>query len=120
MNARIALACAFAAGFTAPSLAEPGRLGTLPIGAYICSEPGDAGGDAWIVLPDRGFTIETGSAYQSAKGSGTYLLTGDLVTFTRGPMKNQRFRRTGNSTLRWLDADGNPGRVRCVRSAGRS
>ncbi|MXO57143.1 hypothetical protein GRI36_09630 [Altererythrobacter gangjinensis] len=97
--------------------AESGRLGTLPLGYYSCSEPGDAGGQAWIDLPDKHFTIGNGSTYHTDAGSGTYLLTGKRVIFTRGPMKGVRFERSGKVTLRWIDEDGKPGRVRCVRQA---
>jgi hypothetical protein len=95
----------------------PGRLGTLPLGTYACSEPGDAGGAAWIDLPDKHFTIDNGSTYHAKGGSGTYLLTGKMVTFTRGPMKGMRFQRSGNASLRWIDETGEPGRVRCIRKA---
>lgn len=99
--------------------AQPGRLGTLPLGNYVCSLPGDAAGDAWIVLPGEGFTIENGSAYRTDSGSGTYLLAGEMVTFTRGPLKNARYTRSGNASLQRIEADGKPGRVRCVRTATR-
>ena len=94
-----------------------GRLGTLPHGSYVCSLPGDAGGPAWRELEDKRFTIENASIYRTESGSGTYLLTGTRVTFTRGPMKGMKFERTGNASLRWIDDDGKPGRIRCIRSA---
>ena len=103
----------------APLAATPGKLGTLPLGNYVCSEPGDAAGAAWVVLPGKNFTIGNGSTYHTADGSGTYLLTGKNVTFTRGPMKGMRFTRSGNATLRWIDDAGKPGRIRCVRQPGR-
>ena len=94
-----------------------GRLGTLPHGSYVCSLPGDAGGPAWRELEDKRFTIENASIYRTESGSGTYLLTGTRVTFTRGPMKGMKFERTGNASLRWIDDDGKPGRIHCIRSA---
>ncbi|MDZ4306521.1 hypothetical protein [Allopontixanthobacter sp.] len=96
--------------------APGGRLDTLPQGQYRCALPGDAAGAAWIPLEDRNFTIGNGSTYRTHQGSGTYLLTGTQVTFTRGPMKGLKFERTGSGTLRWIDDNGEPGRVRCVRS----
>jgi hypothetical protein len=100
-----------------PSLATPGgQLGTLPLGNYVCSLPGDATGAAWQVVPEKGFTIGNASTYHTDAGSGTYLLTGDTVKFTRGPMKGMRFARETRGSLRWLDAEGKPGRVRCVRA----
>lgn len=99
----------------AVSQGASGRLGTLPLGLYQCSEPGDAGGQAWIDLPEKHFTIGNGSTYHTEEGSGVYLLTGKRVIFTRGPMKGMRFQRLGKVTLQWIDDDGKPGRVRCVR-----
>jgi len=96
--------------------APGGPLGTLPIGDYVCSLPGDASGNAWEVVPEKGFTIGNASTYHTETGSGTYLLAGDQIRFTRGPMKGMRFVRTGRATLRWLDDKGEPGRVRCIRS----
>lgn len=108
----IAATSAMAASAGAPG----GPLGTLPIGEYVCSLPGDAGGKAWHIVPEKGFTIGNASTYHTDQGSGTYLLAGDQVRFTRGPMKGMRFERTSHGTLRWLDEDGNRGRVRCIRN----
>ena len=94
-----------------------GKLGTLPQGNYICAEPGDAGGAAWNELPGKEFTIGNGSTYHTSDGSGTYLLTGKNVAFTRGPMKGMRFLRAKTATLRRVDSEGNPGRIRCIRSS---
>lgn len=93
-----------------------GKLGTLPIGEYRCALPGDADGQAWITLEDKHFTIGNASTYHTSEGSGTYLLTGKRVTFTRGPMNGMKFERTGSGTLRWLDENGELSRVRCVRA----
>ena len=114
LRSTIAIAAALAAA--GASAAPGGKLGTLPQGRYVCSTPGDATGPAWRVIPGGGFTIETASTYHTETGSGTYLLTGKDVVFTRGPMKGQRFVQTGGVTLRWVDENGVPGRVRCVRS----
>lgn len=100
-----------------PATASPGgKLETLPQGRYTCALPGDALGEAFVVLPEKAFVIDNASTYRTDSGSGTYLLTGNLVQFTRGPMKGMRFSRTGNGTLRWIDETGKPGRVRCVRN----
>ncbi|MXO90106.1 elongation factor P [Altererythrobacter aquaemixtae] len=95
-----------------------GRLGTLPHGTYVCSTPGDAAGPAWHEIPDKDFIIANASTYETKDGSGTYLLTGENVVFTRGPMNGMRFQRTGTGTLRWIDSEGKPGRIRCVRRNG--
>ena len=116
MKRPIAIALVAAAVLAVPASAAPGgRLGTLPHGIYTCSTPGDASGKAWQVIPDGGFTINTASTYRTSAGNGTYLLTGDRIVFTRGPLEGQRFVRTGTGTLRWIDEKGVPGRVRCVR-----
>lgn len=115
---RLTLIGALAAALASPAFADApgGPLGTLPIGEYVCSLPGDATGPAWRVVPEKGFTIDNASTYRTEAGAGTYLLAGNQVRFTRGPMKGMRFERTGNATLRWLDDNGEPGRVRCIRS----
>ncbi|WP_424769881.1 elongation factor P [Pontixanthobacter sp.] len=106
--------------FTAPAYADGsyGKLGTLPHGEYICSIPGDAAAAAWIALPGKNFTIDNASTYHTEAGSGTYLMTGSNIVFTRGPMNGMRFQKTGSQTLRWIDNKGNLSRVRCIRRAG--
>lgn len=114
------LAAAGLAVLTLAAHAAPGgKLGTLPHGLYICSTPGDATGAPWNVIPEREFTIGTASTYRTSTGSGTYLLTGDRIVFTRGPLKGERFVRTGTSTIRKTDDDGTAGRMRCVRGPSR-
>ncbi len=125
MSRRLALLySAFLAGIVsaAPAAnAANGRLGTLPHGIYVCSLPGDAGGTAWRELPDMGFTIGNASTYRTNEGVGTYLLTGERVTFTRGSMKGMMFDRISDTTLMYREKDGSKDRVRCVRTnaAGR-
>ena len=100
-----------------PVTASPGgKLETLPRGRYTCALPGDALAEAFVVLQDKGFVIDNGSTYRTEAGTGTYLMTGDEVRFTRGPMNGMRFARTGPGSLRWIDENGQPGRVRCVRN----
>lgn len=104
-------------GWSAIVIAAPGgRLGTLPLGEYRCALPGDAAGPAWVPLEDKHFTIGNASTYHTLGGSGTYLLTGEQVIFTRGPMKGMVFEKTGSNTLQWVESDGQLSRVRCVRS----
>lgn len=103
-----------------PAQAAPGgKLGTLPHGVYVCSTPGDATGLPWHVIADSEFTIGTASTYRTSAGSGTYLLTGDRLVFTRGPLKGEHFVRTGTATLRRTDREGRPGAIRCVRGPSR-
>lgn len=106
------------AGLGSSALAGAGRLGTLPQGSYTCSLAGDAGGEAWREMPEAAFIIGNASSYQAPDGGyGIYLMTGDRIVFTRGPMKGQRFDRVGSASLQKIDADGEKTRVRCVRMA---
>lgn len=116
MIIRILTASAACLCLSAPTLAATGgKLGTLPIGEYHCALPGDADGQAWIPLEDKHFTIGNSSTYHTPNGSGTYLLTGKRVTFTRGPMAGMKFDRTSTATMRWIDDSGEVSRIRCVR-----
>jgi hypothetical protein len=112
-NALILLA-AFVA---APALAQ-GPLGTAERGNYVCELPGDAAGAAGIARPQENFTIASASRYQSARGDGTYLRQGDTIRFTGGPRKGEAYRIENANFLRRLGPDGEPGRLRCVRSGG--
>jgi hypothetical protein len=95
-----------------------GVLGILQHGNYQCALPGDAGGEAFRVVPDESFRIGTASSYVNDKGNGIYLLRGDEVVFTRGPKKDQRFLRLGDNTLRKLNPDGSPSKLICTRLGG--
>ena len=112
------LAAAVLAVMPAPAAAE-GRLGTLPLGRYLCELPGDATGLASRPVAGEWFDIVNASSYAAEGGAGTYLLTGDTVVFTRGPMRGARFERHSERTLRRLDLAGDLGKLRCVRT-GRS
>ena len=92
-----------------------GKLGTLDHGRYTCGTPGVATGPVVNVIPDLSFTILGGSSYASEKGGGTYLLTGDLLTFTRGPLKDLKFERDKTGLWREIDKSGAKGDVRCSR-----
>ena len=96
--------------------APGGKMNLLPVGTYRCEMPGDASGSAGRVQSDAGFTILKNSRYSTRRGSGSYLVIGDRLQMTSGPMKGQQFKRMGKSFLRRLDAEGLPGRLRCVRS----
>ena len=105
------------AALAVPGLAQSGApLGTLPVGRYQCSLPGDAAGAAWVPIEGKRFSIKNASRYLHADGDGTYLLSGDELVFTRGPMKDERYQRMGTSMLRMKNPDGSLSRVRCVRT----
>lgn len=106
-----------AASASAPAQAAPGGpLGTLPLGNYRCELPGDAEGAAGVHQPGDDFSIIFGSGYRTAAGRGIYLMTGDRVEFTSGPLRGMAFSRSGRSFLRRLSADGGEAGLRCVRS----
>lgn len=92
-----------------------GEIGVLQQGLYVCELPGDATGAAGIHQEGQDFAIGNGSRYETKAGSGTYLLTGDLVQMTSGPKQGQQFRKLSNNFLRQLDASGLETALRCVR-----
>tara|TARA_B100000678_G_scaffold73806_1_gene60660 strand:+ start:3849 stop:4241 length:393 start_codon:yes stop_codon:yes gene_type:complete len=111
-----ALSLSAAASASPSPLPQSARLDTLPIGTYQCTLPGDASGPAWHRVPDADFTILNASSYEAKGSSGVYLLRGDLVTFTRGPLKGTTLERTGRIMLRERADDGTLGEMRCVRA----
>lgn len=98
-----------------PLLAQ-GRLGLLPQGAYVCALPGSADGSAWHEIEGRNFAITGASSYRAGNSSGTYLLEGRRVTFTRGPMKGKQMMRVSSGILQEVDREGKLGRLRCHRA----
>lgn len=104
---------------------QPGRdgvigdmLGTMQRGLYQCALPGDAGSNAFIEQPAENFRIGPGSSYESDAGSGVYLMHGTTLVFTRGPKKDQRFRRLGPNTLQAMEDGDKLGRMICTRLGG--
>ena len=102
---RLIAMIAFAA--TGPAFAVPGgELDTLPRGLFVCELPGDANGSVGQLVPEADFAISNDSTYQTDLGYGAYLVTGDQVTMTSGPLRGDRFRRVSDRFLRKLDAAG--------------
>lgn len=104
---------------------QPGRgavigdmLGTMNHGLYQCALPGDATGEAFIAQPEESFRLSAGSSYESTGGSGVYLMHGTTLVFTRGPKKDQRWRRMGANTLQALENGDKLGRMICTRLGG--
>ncbi|MDE1466867.1 elongation factor P [Aurantiacibacter sp. D1-12] len=97
-----------------PALAQ-GQIGTVERGRYVCEMPGDAGGAVGIEQPEENFTIRSASRYSSPQGNGTYLRRGNTLTMTSGPRNGDRYRIQSDGFLRKI-VDGEPGRLRCVRS----
>lgn len=116
MTTRIALCLIAAAAFASTGAHAEGRLGTLEPGRYLCELPGDAAGPASIPLPDMWFDVVNASSYAAPGGSGTYLLTGKTLVFTRGPMKGMTFTRMGARSLKMAEGGGELAKMRCVRT----
>jgi hypothetical protein len=102
------LAATASAGFA------QGPIDTIDRGSYVCELPGDAASQAGIPQPERSFTIEGSSRYSARQGAGSYLRRGDRVEMTSGPRKGEAYRVVRPGFLRVLEADGKPGRLRCV------
>ena len=103
-------------GVVPGSLSAQGRLGLLPQGEYVCATPGSAVGAAWVEDPARHFTVTGASSYRAQGGSGTYLLEGRSLRFTRGPMKGMAMMVMNSGLLQEVGVDGRLGRLRCHRS----
>lgn len=113
---RQAWAIALSLLVTSPAAAAPGGdLETIPIGDYVCELPGDATGPAGVHVPNEDFTVVTASSYRAGGAMGSYLLVGDQLTMTSGPLRGKRYQRQSEGFVRMLDAKGNPGDLRCVR-----
>ena len=97
------------------SAAPGGPIDTLQLGDYSCELPGDALGPAGIRQPASDFTIVTASSYMAGGKRGTYLLTGNTLQLTSGPMKGVRFAKLSDNFLRMLDGAGMETSLRCVR-----
>ena len=111
-----ALPCLSLLALALPASAAPGGpIGTLPRGPYVCELPGDALGPRGDRKPEFDFTVIQGSSYRAGDAIGTYLLTGDRMTFTSGPFDGARFHRVAGGFLRRMEADGSDGDLRCVR-----
>lgn len=104
------------AALPASSALAQGRLGLLPQGEYVCALPGSADGSAWNEVEGQNFAITGASSYRTGSGSGTYLMEGKRVTFTRGPMKGKRMMRVSSGLLQEVDRSGKLGRMRCHRA----
>jgi hypothetical protein len=99
-----------------PTVTTGGVLGILAHGQWQCALPGDAGGAAFVEVPEEAFLISTASSYRTADGGrGIYLMRGTEVVFTRGPKKDQRFRVRGENTLQKLNPDGSASKLICTR-----
>lgn len=111
-------ACALAglAAFSSPALAGPeGPAFIVRRGEYVCEMPGTALTEAGLRRPEEDFTIRQGSIYQTTRGRGSYLATGDEIRMTSGPKLGERFRRVSENFLRKLTSEGRETDLRCIR-----
>jgi len=117
MRNKLTILMTGAALVSAPVFAQ-GEIGTIERGQYVCELPGDARGAAGIEQPEENFRIQSASRYSSPQGTGTYLRRGDIVSMTSGPRNGDAYAVVGRNFLRKLDANGEPGRLRCIRQGG--
>lgn len=99
----------------AAAAAPGGPIDTLPHGAFTCENPGSAIGPRGRHQADMDFTIIPSSSYRHGDDEGTYLLTGDTVLMTSGPLKGLKLHRISDNFLRRIEVDGTDGVLRCVR-----
>lgn len=100
---------------SAPAHAVPGGdLGTLERGNYQCELPGDASGPLRVAAPDQSFKVIGASSYRNGGERGTYLLLGDDLRMTSGPLRGQRYERVSDGYLRQVNETGEQTRLRCV------
>lgn len=101
----------------APAHAVPGgELGTLALGTWFCELPGDAVTEP-VARPDETFTAVPDSSYKTPDGQrGSYLLLGDLLTFTSGPREGDRFSVESTAMVHKLSPAGEELPLRCVRA----
>lgn len=86
----------------------------MPTGRYQCEKPGDVTGLVAVRVPEADFRVLASSSYAVDGKRGSYLLTGDDMVMTGGPLEGRRFLRTSVGYLRGLGPDGKPGDLRCV------
>jgi hypothetical protein len=119
-----ALALAFLLGMGLPGTESAlavsgGDLSVLARGHYVCEIPGDPENPELFGRkrrPDADFDVVGDSSYRTKGVRGIYLLTGDSVRFTEGPLKGAHFNRVGTNFLRTVNPDGTDGDLRCVNS----
>ena len=101
-------------GATAATAAPGGRMSVMPLGIYSCGVPGDALGSVRQVDESQGFHVIVGSSYAVGEETGNYLLTGDRLQMSNGPMKGRTFSRESASRLREI-VDGQESETFCIR-----
>jgi len=101
-----------------PAGAVPGGyLHVLLKGYWICESGGDATTPPKPVTEDS-FRIVPDSSYRSNDGqTGSYLLLGNALVMTGGPLRGRRYTLVGQGILHPLNAAGKRTTERCVRQS---
>ena len=108
--------CPLALILAAPAAGAPGGdIDTMPVGDYVCELPGDASGPAGRHVPAEDFTVVNSSSYRTNGSMGSYLLAGDQLAMTSGPLRGKRYHRLSDGFVRLIGADGQDSELRCVR-----
>ena len=113
--ALLALAWSLAVIPVSSAAAPGGKMSVLPLGIYSCGLPGDALTSVRDIDDDRGFHIVVGSSYAVGEMVGNYLLTGDTVQMSNGPMKGRTFIRESEYRLRETTSGRDPDTL-CIRT----
>ncbi|MEY4160904.1 MAG: hypothetical protein RLZZ136_1525 [Pseudomonadota bacterium] len=108
------LAAATPALITPVHAAPGGVIATLPLGDFVCELPGNAEGPVGLRMPASDFTVLNASSYRTSSGQGTYLLTGDRLVMTAGPLRGSQYRAISPKFLRRLDGNSQDTRLRCI------
>jgi len=113
-TARLVLSVSATALAALPALAmAQGAIDTVARGSYTCELPGSAAGRAGVPQPDESFIVHSASTYEHDGERGTYLVRGDRMTMTSGPLRGASYERMRGGFLRKIE-NGVPGRLRCV------
>lgn len=95
-----------------------------PAGVYVCDAPINIGGMI-MGSPQTGlmFGLYDARRYRDFDGgTGAYQFDGASaeLRMTSGPLKGQRYRRTGDTLFKPLNDRGEEGGIRCLHSPGKS
>lgn len=110
-----------AAGTTTSATAAV-PAGPPPLGVYECDAPTSVSGMI-MGAPSTGFMfgLTSRATYRDFDGGrGSYRYAGTTLTMTTGPLKGVRYRRTGTTLFKPLDAKGAQGSIRCILNRAKS
>lgn len=104
--------------------AAPNLTAPPPVGVYACDAPINVGGMI-MGSPQSGlmFGLFDARRYRDFDGgTGAYQFdaASTELRMTSGPLKGQRYRRTGDTLFKPLNDKGEEGGIRCVHAPGKS